>query len=92
MGLSPVRGQEAPRSRRRDIAPTAVLIGDCGREEGECLVRCGAEGDFNRIVVGSGTSVQDNSVIHEPGPADQDRLNVTVGHLSLLEGVRSRTG
>ena len=76
------------------IAPTAVLIGDVVVEEG-ASVWFGAvlRGDFNRIVVGSGTSVQDNSVIH----ASEDLptmigSNVTVGHLSLLEGCEIEDG
>jgi carbonic anhydrase/acetyltransferase-like protein (isoleucine patch superfamily) len=73
------------------IAPTAVLIGDVVVEE-RASVWFG-RGDVNRIVVGSGTSVQDNSVIHTSedlptmiGP------NVTVGHLSLLEGCEIEDG
>jgi carbonic anhydrase/acetyltransferase-like protein (isoleucine patch superfamily) len=76
------------------IAPTAVLIGDVVVEEG-ASVWFGAvlRGDFNRIVVGSGTSVQDNSVIH----TNEDLptvigSNVTVGHLSLLEGCEIEDG
>ena len=70
------------------VAPTAVLIGDVVVEEG-ASIWFGAvlRGDFDRIVVGAGSSVQDNCVLHTNedlptiiGP------NVTVGHLSLLEG------
>ena len=70
------------------IAPTAVLIGDVVVEEG-ASVWFGAvlRGDFNSIIVGAGTSIQDNSVIHtnEELPTTIGS-NVTVGHLSLLEG------
>src|ERR687886_953801 len=76
------------------VAPTAVLIGDVVVGEG-ASVWFGAvlRGDFNRIVVGSGTSVQDNSVIH----TNEDLptvigSNVTVGHLSLLEGCEVEDG
>jgi carbonic anhydrase/acetyltransferase-like protein (isoleucine patch superfamily) len=76
------------------IAPTAVLIGDVTVEEG-ASVWFGAvlRGDFNRIVIGAGTSVQDNSVIH----TNEDLptiigSNVTVGHLSLLEGCEIEDG
>jgi carbonic anhydrase/acetyltransferase-like protein (isoleucine patch superfamily) len=76
------------------VAPTAVLIGDVVVEEG-ASVWFGAvlRGDFNRIVVGAGTSVQDNSVIH----TNEDLptiigSNVTVGHLSLLEGCEIEDG
>lgn len=76
------------------IAPTAVLIGDVVVEEG-ASVWFGAvlRGDFNRIVVGAGTSVQDNCVIHtnEELPTIIGS-NVTVGHLSLLEGCEIEYG
>ena len=76
------------------VAPTAVLIGDVVVEEG-ASVWFGAvlRGDFNRIVVGAGTSVQDNSVLHtnEELPTTIGR-NVTVGHLSLLEGCTVEDG
>lgn len=70
------------------VAPTATLIGDVVVESG-ASVWFGAvlRGDFNRIVIGAGTSVQDNSVIHtNEGLPTVVGENVTVGHLSLLEG------
>ena len=70
------------------VAPTATLIGDVTVEDG-ASVWFGAvlRGDFNRIVVGAGTSVQDNSVIHtNEGLPTTIGENVTVGHMSLLEG------
>jgi carbonic anhydrase/acetyltransferase-like protein (isoleucine patch superfamily) len=69
------------------IAPTATLIGDVVVEAG-ASVWFGAvlRGDFNRIVVGAGTTVQDNSVIHtNAGAPTIIGENVTVGHLSMLE-------
>ena len=76
------------------VAPTAVLIGDVTVGDG-ASIWFGAvlRGDFNRIVVGDGSSVQDNSVIHtnESLPTTIGR-NVTVGHLSLLEGCEIEDG
>jgi len=64
------------------------LIGDVVVERG-ASVWFGAvlRGDFDRIVIGSGSSIQDNSVLHaaEGLPTVIER-NVTVGHLALLEG------
>jgi carbonic anhydrase/acetyltransferase-like protein (isoleucine patch superfamily) len=76
------------------VAPTAVLIGDVVVEEG-ASVWFGAvlRGDFNRIVVGAGSTVQDNSVVHTA--EDRPTLigsNVTVGHLSMLEGCTIEDG
>lgn len=86
--LIPFQGKEPQVDPSAFIAPTATLIGDVVVEEG-ASVWFGAvlRGDFNRIVVGPGSSVQDNCVIHtnEELPTTIGQ-NVTVGHLSLLEG------
>ena len=70
------------------VAPTAVLVGDVVVEEG-ASVWFGAvlRGDYSRIVVGAGSNVQDNCVLHTN--EDLPTLigsNVTVGHLSMLHG------
>ena len=70
------------------VAPTAVLIGDVVIEEG-ASVWFGAvlRGDFDKIVVGAGSCVQDNCVLHtNEGLPTLIGSNVTVGHLCLLEG------
>lgn len=76
------------------LAPTAVLIGDV--EIGaEASVWYGAvlRGDFDRIVVGARSSVQDNAVIHAaPGQPTLVGEGVTVGHGALLEGCAIRAG
>ena len=76
------------------IAPTAALIGDVVVEEG-ASVWFGAvlRGDFNRIVVGAGSTIQDNSVLHTA--VDVPTVigsNVTVGHLSMLEACTIEDG
>ncbi len=69
------------------VAPSATLIGDVVVEEG-ASVGFGTvlRGDYNRIVVGPGATVQDNSVVH----SNEERptvigSNVTVGPFSILE-------
>jgi carbonic anhydrase/acetyltransferase-like protein (isoleucine patch superfamily) len=43
--------------------------------------------DFSRIVVGTGSNIQDNSVLHtNEGQPTLIGSNVTVGHLSMLHG------
>jgi carbonic anhydrase/acetyltransferase-like protein (isoleucine patch superfamily) len=70
------------------IAPTAVLIGDVTVHPG-ASVWFGAvlRGDNSAIVIGAGSNVQDNCVIH---CADELPTivgeNVTVGHMAMLEG------
>ncbi len=70
------------------IAPTAVLIGDVTVEAG-ASIWFGAvlRGDNSAIMIGRGSNVQDNCVIH---CADELPTivgeNVTVGHMAMLEG------
>ena len=76
------------------VAPTAVLIGDVTVGPG-ASVWFGAilRGDFGRIEVGPGSNVQDNAVLHtsevHPTVVGAD---VTIGHLSTLEGCRIEDG
>ena len=70
------------------LAPTAVLIGDVTVHAG-ASIWFGAvlRGDNSAIVIGAGSNVQDNCVIH---CADELPTivgeNVTVGHMAMLEG------
>lgn len=76
------------------IAPTATLIGAVTIEAG-ASVWFGAvlRADFDRIVVGEGSCVQDNAVIHtNAGLPTLIGRNVTVGHLALLEGCIAEDG
>ena len=70
------------------VAPTAALIGavELGSE---ASVWFGAvlRGDFERIVVGAGSCIQDNAVIHAAaGLPTVIGENVTIGHAAMLEG------
>jgi carbonic anhydrase/acetyltransferase-like protein (isoleucine patch superfamily) len=76
------------------IAPTAVIIGDVELHDG-ASVWYGAvlRGDEGKIVIGPGSNVQDNSVIHTT-PEHPTILegNVTIGHGALLEGCTIESG
>lgn len=76
------------------IAPTATLIGDVTIEEG-ASVWFGAvlRGDNASIVLGAGSNLQDNVVVH----TDHDvptiiGANVGVGHNAILHGTRVGAG
>ena len=76
------------------IAPTAVLIGDVTVLPG-ASIWFGAvlRGDNDAIVIGKGSNVQDNCVIHCAN--DLPTIvgeNVTVGHMAMLEGCRIDDG
>lgn len=76
------------------IAPTATLIGDVEVEAG-ASVWFGAvlRGDFGRIRVGRGASVQDNVVVHTlPDEETAVGENVTIGHGAVLHTCRVGRG
>jgi carbonic anhydrase/acetyltransferase-like protein (isoleucine patch superfamily) len=76
------------------IAPTAVVIGNV--EIGDnASVWYGVviRGDEGKIVIGRGSNVQDNSVIHTtPEIPTILEENVTIGHGALLEGCTIEKG
>ncbi|HEX5879100.1 MAG TPA: gamma carbonic anhydrase family protein [Actinomycetota bacterium] len=70
------------------VAHTAVLVGDVTVAAG-ASVWYGAvlRGDFGPIVVGAGSNVQDNCVLHAAeGLPTVLEDEVTVGHLATMEG------
>jgi len=73
---------------------TAQLIGDV-RVDAEASVWPGAvlRADFNRIVIGEGSTVEDNAVVHprSPQPTTIGR-DCVIGHLAHLEGVTIENG
>jgi carbonic anhydrase/acetyltransferase-like protein (isoleucine patch superfamily) len=70
------------------VAPNAALVGAV--ELGvEASIWFGAvlRGDLDRIVIGEGSCVQDNAVVHAAeGLPTIVGANVTVGHAAMLEG------
>ena len=76
------------------IAPTAVIIGDVEIGDGASVwYGVVLRGDEGRIVIGRGSNVQDNTVIHtttEIPTILED--NVTIGHGALLEGCTVEEG
>jgi carbonic anhydrase/acetyltransferase-like protein (isoleucine patch superfamily) len=76
------------------IAPTAVVIGDVEIGDGASVwYGVVLRGDEGRIVIGRGSNVQDNAVIHTtteiPTILKED---VTIGHGALLEGCTVEDG
>jgi len=76
------------------IAPTASIIGDVTIEDG-ASIWFGAvlRGDFGRIYVGRGTSIQDNVVVHIMNDGDTFiGENVTVAHGAVLHNCTVKNG
>lgn len=78
------------------IHPQAVIIGEVVLG-GNCYVGAGAilRGDYGKIVIGSGSNIQENSLIHsEPETIAILEENVLVGHAAVIHGpclVKSNT-
>jgi carbonic anhydrase/acetyltransferase-like protein (isoleucine patch superfamily) len=88
MGIHAFEGKEPDIAADVFVAPTATLVGDVALESGTS-VWFGAvlRADFDRIVVGEGSCIQDNAVVHTAaGLPTIVGANVTVGHAALLEG------
>lgn len=70
------------------IAPGATVIGDV-HLDADCSVWFGAvlRGDVERLAIGRGTNIQDNSVLHsDPGAPLTVGEYVTVGHMVMIHG------
>ena len=70
------------------IAPDATVIGDVQMAKDSSIwFNCTLRGDNEPIIIGEGTNVQDNAVIHTD-PAFVCRIGkfVTVGHQAMLHG------
>lgn len=70
------------------IHPQAVIIGEVKLGD-RCYVGAGAviRGDYGQIVIGSGTSIQDNCIIH----SDSETIalieeNSIIGHSAIVHG------
>lgn len=76
------------------VAPSASIIGDVQVGAGSSIwYGCVLRGDVNSISIGSGTNIQDHSLVHVaksnlPGKVHPTVIgdNVTVGHSAILHG------
>lgn len=74
------------------VAEGARIYGDVEiRENASVWFNAVIRGDEGRIVIGPGTIVQDNTVLHsDMGACVEIGSNVTIGHGSVLRGCRVR--
>jgi len=87
-------GKKPQVSERAFVAPNATLIGDVTVGEGSSIW-FGAQlrADFGKIVVGKGSSIQDNAVVHVlPGGQTIIEDNVTVAHGAIVHNAVLREG
>jgi len=89
-----LNGKKPNVSDKAFVAPNATLIGDVTVEEG-ASIWFGAQlrADFGKIVVGAGSSIQDNVVIHMlPGGQTVIEEGVTVAHGAVLHNCTLKKG
>jgi carbonic anhydrase/acetyltransferase-like protein (isoleucine patch superfamily) len=70
------------------VHPDAILIGDVIIGE-KCFIGAGAvlRGDYGSIVIGDGSNVQENCVLHaQPDTTATIEENVDIGHGSIIHG------
>ncbi|XP_044475765.1 gamma carbonic anhydrase 1, mitochondrial-like [Mangifera indica] len=76
------------------VAPSASIIGHVQVGRGSSIwYGCVLRGDVNSVIVGSGTNIQDNSLVHVAKSNLNGKVlpttignNVTVGHSAVLHG------
>ena len=76
------------------VAPDATVIGDVRMAKDSSIwFHCTVRGDNEPIIIGEGSNIQDNSVIHtDPGFGCTIGKFVTVGHLAMLHGCKIGDG
>ncbi|MDP9264574.1 MAG: gamma carbonic anhydrase family protein [Chloroflexota bacterium] len=86
MPLYPFRGKWPSVASDAWIAPTACLIGDVTVGPGASVwFNATVRADTDRVEIGAGTNVQDNSVVHtDEGWPTIIGANVTIGHGAIV--------
>lgn len=94
MGIYEFEGHSPEVSPDSYLHPEAILIGSVRVGRG-CFVGAGAvlRADFGEIIIGDGSNVQENCVIHvSPGRKVWIQENVIIGHGAILHDVIIKTG
>lgn len=70
------------------VAPTALLVGDVSVEDGASVWHGAVlRGDFDSVIVGRDSNVQDNAVLHvDRGMPCRIGDHVTIGHAAVVHG------
>lgn len=88
MPLYEFEGKRPQRASSSFVHPDAILIGDVSIGE-KCFIGAGAvlRGDYGRIVIGDGSNVQENCVIHaQPNTTAIIEENIDIGHGAIIHG------
>jgi carbonic anhydrase/acetyltransferase-like protein (isoleucine patch superfamily) len=85
--ILPYKGVQPSIAEDAWIAPNAAIIGDVEiGPRSSVWFGCTVRGDFNIVRIGSGTNLQDNSVIHVDGKKYGTFIgdDVLIGHMCLV--------
>ncbi len=93
--ILPFEGKTPKIAASAFIAPTAVVIGDVeiGDDAG-IWFGCVLRGDVNEIRIGTGTNIQDGTIIHvnSQGQGTYIGGGVTIGHMALIHACTLEDG
>lgn len=85
--LLPYRGHNPIVHHTTYVADTACLVGDVRiGAESSVWFGCTLRGDVNEIRIGSGTNIQDGTVVHVAARTFGTYIgdNITIGHMALI--------
>ena len=88
MPLYEFEGKSPQLAQSSFVHPDAIIIGDVRIGE-KCFIGAGAvlRGDYGSIVIGNGSNVQENCVIHaQPDSTATVEENVDIGHGTIVHG------
>lgn len=77
------------------VAPNATIVGDVEIGEGSSIwFGAVLRADLNRIRIGKGTNIQDNTVVHVGDPPADTIIgdNVLIGHMAMIHGCHIHSG
>ena len=76
------------------VADNAVLVGNIVLEAGASVwYGCVLRSEFEQIIIGEGSNVQDNTVMHtDPGITLRVGRDVTIGHAAMIHGATLEDG
>lgn len=81
-------GHKPEISEKAFVHPQAVIMGDISIGP-YCYIAAGAvlRGDFGKIIIGKGSNVQENAIIHaKPGTVADIREQVLIAHGAIVHG------
>ncbi|MDH5187802.1 MAG: gamma carbonic anhydrase family protein [Rhodospirillaceae bacterium] len=92
--ILPYRGIEPEIDKSTFIAATATITGDVKiGKDSSIWYGCTIRGDVNKVNIGSGSNIQDGTVVHVSSQFETKiGNNVTIGHMALIHACTIEDG